>query len=116
MTRGTASCRFDDNRVADLYPTRFDDVALERQETIELSMDPEEHVDILLCCIGVERRHDAALAKVDGADDDFAETQQPTFPRSLGEAWYVRDEQVRPETSSIVAERLNRAIGRNKQR
>src|SRR5262249_33807939 len=50
--------------VSHRQPPAPHDVGIERQAAAEPAVDPLQHVDVLLERVGIERRHDAALAEI----------------------------------------------------
>lgn len=101
--------------VANLHGSRSYDVAIEREEPVELAMDSEEHLHVLHRRVRVERRHDASAPQADHSNDGSAYVEVAALPIALGKPGHAADEEVRPKASRIVGERRDRTVGGHQQ-
>ena len=92
------------------------DAGVQRQLSTEPMNDVSEDVGILLKGVGVEGRHHTATAQVNDVDQDLPDAETAPRPRALVEPNDTSDHQIGPQTSTVMSERGDCAIGRNQQR
>ena len=97
------------------FATR-DHKAIERELALEAPVNVAGDLFVLGQRIGIERRHDAAIAQVLNADPHSTNVQAPTRPLALGHSRHTADDDIRPQPTQVVAEGCDGAIGGHQQR
>lgn len=90
-------------------------VAIQRQLALELFYDAPEHLVVLCERVGVKCGHDTTSAQVLHADEDLADAQAASRPRTFGQALNSTDDNVRSEAATIVAEGGDGSVSRDQQ-
>src|SRR5262249_17576033 len=91
-------------------------VRIERDAAAEAAVDALQDLDVLLEGVGIEGRHDAALAEVADPDDRRTRAQRPAFPLPFRETQHAAHDDVRPQAAAIVAEGGDGAVGGDEKR
>src|SRR5204862_2601093 len=102
--------------IPDTDTTRKQNCAVEREQAVQLAMNLEQDARVLGSRGGIERRHDAALAQADDADDRFTNVEMLPLPITLRQTRNVRDQKIGMKPPPIVAEELHRTVRRDEQR
>jgi hypothetical protein len=114
---GTEALSVDEfDRVADLHGSFLEHGGVEREAAFEVPTDLPEHAHILRLGVRIERRHDAAFAKVVDCDEDAPDSKALPFPSALGLARDSGNHQVRAEPPAIVSEGLDGAVRGDEER
>src|SRR5262249_8962790 len=77
-------------------------VRIERDAAAEAAVDALQDLDVLLEGVGIEGRHDAALAEVADPDDRRTRAQRPAFPLPFRETQHAADDDVRPQAAAMA--------------
>jgi hypothetical protein len=104
------------NRIAGPNLAALNHIAVQCKLAIELADNFPEHPTILPLRIGIERGHDAAPAQVLDSNNDLPDAQALSRPRSLRQPIDIADHKVWPEPPAVMAESLDRAVGRYQER
>jgi len=101
--------------IPDTDTTGTQDRTVEREQAVQLAMNLEQDAGVLGDRVGIERRHDAALAQADDPDDHFTNVKMLPFPITLRETRNVRDQQIRTKPPPVVPQKVHRSVRRDEQ-
>ncbi len=89
------------------------DVRIERKPAAESSADIAQYFRVALQRVRIDRRHRAAAAQGIEPDHCVGDVQAGAFPASFGQAFDASDEDVRPQSPDVPAERRNGSVSRD---
>src|SRR3954454_23583358 len=96
-----------ENRVTYGDLARSNDRTVQGHPSTKLAVDSLKHANVLFQAIRIEGGHHASFPQIDRLNDSLADLQFPALPQALRQAVHAADDEVRPQPSAILAERLN---------
>ena len=101
--------------VTDADGSGSDDPAVECQLAVEAVPDAAEDVRVVLRSVRIDGGHDTTLTHRVDADEGVADGQCLTRPASFGVTGDAGEEEVGPQSTDVVAERVDCAVGGDEQ-
>src|ERR1044071_6642870 len=93
----------------------LDDARVEGKRPVKPLDDAPEDAMVLLKRVRVERRHHTAVAKIREGDRHAADSQMAARPCAFLQPGDAANDQVGSKATAVVAERGDRAVGRDQQ-